>query len=79
MSRSEAVLIESIEVRELLRFLFHLDILNKVLLLQCKHAKYMYARCLNFPRFIKYLAACIHAFCMFYLYVSLGRFEMVHT
>ena len=26
----------------------------------------------NFPCFILYLAACMHAFCMFYLYVSLG-------
>ena len=26
----------------------------------------------NFPCFITYLAACMHAFCMFYLYVSLG-------
>ena len=73
MSRSEAVVIESIEVRERLRFLFYFDILNKLLLLQCKHSKYMYARCLNFPCFIKYLAACVHAFCMFYLYVSLGN------
>ena len=32
----------------------------------------MYAKCLNFPCFITYLAACMHAFCMFYLYVSLG-------
>ena len=72
MSRSEAVVIESIEVREHFRFLFYFDILNKLLLLQCKHSKYMYARCLNFPCFIKYLAAYMHAFCMFYLYVSLG-------
>ena len=68
----EAVVIESREVRELLRFLFYLDILKKHLLLQCKHSKYMYASCLNFPCFIKYLAAYMHAFCMFYLYVSLG-------
>ena len=74
MSKSEAVVIESIEVRELLRFLFYLDILNKFSLLQRKHSKYMYAKCLNFPCFITYLAACMHAFCMFYLYVSLGRF-----
>ena len=72
MSKSEAVVIESIEVRELLRFLFYLDILNKLSLLQRKHSKYMYAKCLNFPCFITYLAACMHAFCMFYLYVSLG-------
>ena len=72
MSKSEAVVIESIEVRELLRFLFYLDILNKLSLLQRKHSKYMYAKCLNFPCFITYLDACMHAFCMFYLYVSLG-------
>ena len=68
MSRSEAVVIESTEVGELLRFLFYLDLLNKLLLLQRKPSKYMYARCLNFPCFINYLAA----FCMFYWYVSLG-------
>ena len=73
MSKSEAVVIESIEVRELLRFLFYLDILNKLSLLLRKHSKYMYAKCLNFPCFITYLAACMHAFCMFYLYVSLGK------
>ena len=67
MSKSEAVVIESIEVRELLRFVFYLDILNKLSLLQRKHSKYMYAKCLNFPCFITYLAACMHAFCMFYL------------
>ena len=72
MSKSEAVVIESIEVREMLRFLFYLEILNKLSLLQRKHSKYMYARCLNFPCFITYLVACMHAFCMFYLYVSLG-------
>ena len=72
MSKSEAVVIESIEVREMLRFLFYLDILNKLLLLQRKHSKYMYAKCLIFPCFITYLVACMHAFCMFYLYVSLG-------
>ena len=43
MSRSEAVVIESIEVQEHLRVLFYLDILNKLLLLHCKHSKYMYA------------------------------------
>ena len=73
MSKSEAVVIESIEVRELLRFLFYLDILNKLSLLQRKHSKYMYAKRLNFPCFITYLAACMHAFCLFYLYVSLGK------
>ena len=74
MSKSEAVVIESIEVREMLSFLFYLDILNKLSLLQRKHSKYMYARCLNFPCFITYLVACMHAFCMFYLYVSLEFF-----
>ena len=80
MSKSEAVVIESIEVRELLHFLFYLDILNKLSLLQRKHSKYMYAKCLNFSCFITYLAACMHAFCMFYLYVSLGNcFGNVHS
>ena len=72
MNKSAAVVIESIEVRELLSFLFYLDIFNKLSLLQRKHLKYMYAKCLNFPCFITYLVACIHVFCMFYLYVSLG-------
>ena len=78
MSKSEAVVIESIEVRELLRFLFSFDILNKLSLLQRKHSKYMYAKCLNFPCFITYLAACMHALCMFYLYVSLGFVHQLH-
>ena len=73
MSKSEAVVIESIELRELLRFPIYLDILSKLSLLQRKHSKYMYAKCLNFLCFINYLAACIHEFCMFYLYVSLGN------
>ena len=72
MSKSDAVVIELIVLRELLHFLFYLDILNELSLLQREHSKYMYARCLNFPCFINYLAACMHAFCMFYLYVSLG-------
>ena len=79
MSKSEAVVMESIEVRELLRFLFYLDILNKLSLLQCKHSKYMYAKCLNFPSFITYLAACMHAFCMFYLYVSQGGHQIFRS
>ena len=41
-------MIESIEVRELLRFLYYLAILNKLLLQQRKQSKYMYAKCLNF-------------------------------
>ena len=73
MSKSEAVVIESIEVRELLRFLFYLDILNKLSLLQRKHSKYMYARCLNFPCFINYLAACMHACILHVLSVRLSR------
>ena len=73
MSKSGEVVIELIELRERLRFLFYLNIYNKLLLLQQKHSKYMYARCVNFPSFIKSLAACMHAFCMFYLYVSLGK------
>ena len=34
MSKSEAVVIDSIEVREALRSLFYLNILNQLLLLQ---------------------------------------------
>ena len=79
MSKSEAVVIESIQVRELLRFLFYLDILNKLSLLQRKHSKYMYAKCLNFPCFITYLTACMHAFCMFYPYVSLGSSNWIKS
>ena len=39
---------------------------------QTNFVGFFHARCLNFPCFINYLAACMHAFCMFYLYVSLG-------
>ena len=74
MSKSEAVVNESIELRELLRFLFYLDILNKRSLLQRKQSKYMYAKCLNFPCFINDLAARMHAFCMLHLQVYLGYF-----
>ena len=73
MRKSEVVVIESIEVRELLRFLFYLNILNKFLLLQRKHSKYMYARYLNFPCFIKSLAACMHACILHVLSVRLCR------
>ena len=62
----------TVEVRELLRFLLYLDILSKLSLLQRKHSKCMYARFLNFRCFINYLTAGMHAFCMFYLYLSLG-------
>ena len=72
MSKSEAVVIESIDVREPLCFLFHLDILNKLLLLQCKRSKYMYARCLNFPCFIK-LFGCMLACILHVLSVRLTR------
>ena len=72
MSRSEAVVIESIEVPEHLRFLFYIDILNKFLLLQCKHSKYMYARCLNFSMFYK-VFGCIHACILHVLSVRLTR------
>ena len=73
MSTSEVVVIEStsidsitttsevlIFVREHLRCLYYLDILKKFLLLQRKHSKCMYAKCLNFPCFIKknWLHAC---------------------
>ena len=70
--KSGAVVVGSIEVQEVLRFLFYINILNKLLLLQRKHSKYVYAKCLNFLCFIKSLAVCMHAFCMFHLYVSLG-------
>ena len=40
---------------------------------QTNFVGFFHARCLNFPCFINYLAACMHAFCMFYLYVSLGE------
>ena len=51
MSTSEIVVAESNELRELLRFLYYLDILNELLLLLRKHSKYMHAKCLNFPCF----------------------------
>ena len=72
MSKSEKVVIVSLEMSELLRFLSYFsyfDILNKLSLLHCKHSKYIYGRCLNFPCFINYLTACMHAFCMLCLYV----------
>ena len=70
MINSEVGVIESIDVGELLRFLCDLDILNELLLLQRKHSKYMYAKCLSFPC-VKNLAVCMHAFCMFHLHVQL--------
>ena len=39
---------------------------------QTNFVGFYHAKCLNFPCFINYLPACMHAFCMFYLYVSLG-------
>ena len=72
MSNSEVVVVESAEVRELLRFQTYLEIVNKLLLLQQKLSKYMYAKCQNFPCFIKHLDAWLHAFRMFYLNVQLG-------
>ena len=58
MSNSEVVVaVEAINVRDILRFLYNLDILNNLLLLQQKHSKYMYAKCPNFPCFIKKLVA----------------------
>ena len=72
MSTSEVVVIESTEVRELLRFLCYLDILNKFLLLQHKHSKYMYAKCLNFLCFIKKIG-CMHACIVHVSYARLTR------
>ena len=64
MRKSEAVVIESIEVEERLICLFYLNILNKLLLLPRKHSKYIYARCLTFPCFIKvWLHARMHFAC----------------
>ena len=40
---------------------------------QTNFVGFFHARCLNFPCFINYLAAFMHEFCMFYLYVSLGN------
>ena len=73
MSTSEVVVIESISidsitttaevlifVRERLRCLYYLDILKKFLLLQRKHSNCEYAKCLNFPCFIKKIG-CMHA------------------
>ena len=68
-SNSELVVIESMEVREHLRFLDYIDILNRFLLLQRKYSKYVYAKCLNFPYFIKEIA-CMHALkLLIYLHV----------
>ena len=54
MSNSEvvAVVVEAIVIRDISRFLLYLDTSKKLLLLQRKHSKYMYAKCLNFPSFI---------------------------
>ena len=45
---------------------------------QTNFVGFFHARCLNFPCFINYLAACMHAFCMFYLYVSLGFLYVIY-
>ena len=72
MSNFEVVkVIEAIEMRDIIRFPYHLDIKNKLLLLQQKHSKYMNAERLNFPCFLKKLGVCIPAFCMFHLHASL--------
>ena len=63
------VVVEAIGVREILSFLYHLDILNKLLLLQRKHSKHMYAKYPNFPCFIEKIG-CMHAYI---LHVSSAR------
>ena len=68
-SNSEVVVSESVEVRELLGFLFYLNSLSKLWQLQRKHSKYMFDNSLIFRGFIKILAACMHAFCMLYLHI----------
>ena len=60
-SKSEYITNELIEMREILRFYVLLDNLNKILLQQWKHSKYMYARCLNCLCSIKYLPELINA------------------
>ena len=65
MSNSEVLVTESIKVRELLRFLYYLDILNKLLLLQRKHSKKIYHKGLNFLRFLNKFS-CMHA-CMHFV------------
>ena len=62
MRNSEVVVGEAIDVRYISSFLYYLEILNKLLLLQRKHSKYLFAKCLNFPSFIKKfgcMLACI--------------------
>ena len=49
--------------------------LNKLLLLQRKHSKYICTKCLNFPYFKKF--SCMHAFCMFYLHVQIGNCSFI--
>ena len=72
MSNSEAVVIESVDVRGILHFLIYRDILNKLLPLQRKHSKYMYAKSLNFPSFIKKIG-CMHACILHVLSAHLTR------
>ena len=73
MSNAEVVVIEWIDVRELLRLLYYFDILNKLLLLQRKHSKYLNAKCLKSSCFKKKFVACMHAFCMFNLHIQIGK------
>ena len=54
---SEVVMNESIQVREILCCFVLVENLNKFLLQQLKHSKYMYARCLNCLFFIICLPA----------------------
>ena len=54
---TEVVVNEWIEVREMLRSYVISENLNNCLQLQWKQSKYINSRCLNFVRFINYLAA----------------------
>ena len=67
-------MIESVELRELLRILLYLDTLNTFLLLQRKHSKHMYETCLMFPCvFLK--NGCLHA-CILHV-VSAGLTKVI--
>ena len=65
MSNSEFLIVvfEAADVRDFLSFLFCLDIWKMFLLLQQKPSKHMYSNCLDFPCFIRTMAACMHTFC----------------
>ena len=54
------VVVEAADVWDILCFLYYLDILNQLLLLQRKHSKFMYAKCVEISMFYK-LFGCMHA------------------